>query len=150
MSKIYSTYGLLTAGLLIAYFLLIRLIGWHQYPILSSANGIIFGIGIYLAITKFRNQFKEEKYEKGFQVGLVCGIIATVVFTIFMAIYMYHLDPNFAETIINTWIRDYNQGPGVLVFILLIEGFASTVVLTLAFMQKFKPSWNLKKTIQKA
>ncbi len=47
----------------------------------------------------------------------------------------------------NTWIKSYNQRPGILLFILAVEGFASTVVLTLAFMQKFKPSWNLSKKV---
>ncbi len=144
MSKIYSTYGLLTAGLLIAYFLLIRLIGWHQYPILSSANGIIFGIGIYLAITKFRNQFKEEKYEKGFQVGLVCGIIATVVFTIFMAIYMYQLDTEFAYNIMEQWNMEEDLGTFTLLITISLMGIATSLILTFSFMQLLKTSWNTK------
>ncbi|MDG3582593.1 MULTISPECIES: DUF4199 domain-containing protein [Galbibacter] len=149
--KLYLRYGLFIAVGLIAYFLILKLIGWHQYIWLRLFNGAIVAYGIY-AVIRLRRILEGDTFDyyKGFKTGIMAGFLATLVFTFFMAIYMYHIDPNFPGTIMDSWIKDYNQGPGILIFILLIEGFASTVVLTLAFMQKFKPSWNTKKTIQKA
>lgn len=148
--RLYIRYGLFIAVALIAYFLILKLVGLHEVIWLRLLNGVIVAYGIYAVIRLRRILEKDDfHYHNGFKTGIMTGFLSTITFVMFMALYMYHIDPNFAESIISTWIRDYNQGPGVLVFILLIEGFASTVVLTLAFMQKFKPSWNLKKTIQK-
>lgn len=149
--RLYLRYGLFIAIALIAYFLVLKLVGLHEVIWLRLVNGAIVAYGIYAVIRMRRILEKDDfHYHNGFKTGVMTGFLSTVIFVLFMAIYMYHLDKHFAETIISTWIRDYDQGPGVLVFILLIEGFASSVVLTLTFMQKFKPSWNLKKTVQKA
>ncbi len=79
------------------------------------------------------------------------GFVATLSFVLFMRIYMFHIDPRFPEKVMENWIVNYNQGPGILLFVLTIEGLASSMVLTLIFMQKFKPSWNMTKNIsQKA
>lgn len=139
------------AAVLIAYFLVVRLFGMHENPWLRLLNGAIMGYGIYAAI-RFRRILEGEAfgYYNGFKTGIYTGFLATLVFVAFMAVYMYHVDPSFAGRILESWMEDYNQGPGILLFVLVVEGFASTVVLTLAFMQKFKPSWNLKKTAKKA
>ena len=38
MEKIYLKYGFGIAGTMIAYFLILKLVGLHEYPILSAAN----------------------------------------------------------------------------------------------------------------
>lgn len=150
-NKLHIRYGLIIAIVLIAYFLIVKLFGLHENPWLRLLNGAIMAYGIY-AVIRYRRLLdgKEFDYFKGFRTGIYTGFLATLIFVGFMALYMFHLDPSFPETIMTSWIRDYNQGPGILVFVLLVEGFASTVVLTLAFMQKFKPSWNTKKSVQRA
>ncbi|MCX2681814.1 DUF4199 domain-containing protein [Galbibacter sp. EGI 63066] len=149
--KIHFRYGLFIAIALIAYFLILKLIGWHEFIWLRLFNGLIVAYGLY-AVIRLRRVLEGDKfsYYNGFKSGLFAGFLATLIFVGFMAIYMYHIDPSFPETIMGSWIKDYNQGPGILIFILIIEGFASSVILTLAFMQKFKPSWNLKKNVQNA
>jgi hypothetical protein len=82
-------------------------------------------------------------YVDGFKTGLITGFIATILFTVFMAVYMFHLDPEFTQMLLGEWFNNYGEGAGILVFIILIEGLASTVVLTLTFMQIFKKSNNL-------
>ncbi|QLE01444.1 DUF4199 domain-containing protein [Galbibacter sp. BG1] len=150
-NRVFLRYGLIIAIGLIAYFLIIKLVGLHEHIWLRVVNGAIVAYGLYAAI-RTRKLLEGDKfnYYKGFTTGLYAGFLATLIFVAFMAIYMYHLDPDFPNTIMDSWIKDYNQGPGILIFILVIEGFSSSVVLTLAFMQKFKPSWNTKKSVQKA
>ncbi|MCQ0111621.1 Protein of unknown function [Zhouia amylolytica] len=147
--KINFRYGAIIAIVLIAYFLIVRLFGLHENPWLRVLNGVIVAYGIYAAI-RFRRLTEGEKfnYYSGFRTGIFTGFIATLLFVGFMALYMFHIDPEFPKAIMKGWIEEYYQGPGILVFVLIVEGFASTVVLTLAFMQKFKPSWNTKKSPQ--
>ncbi|OUR93184.1 DUF4199 domain-containing protein [Flavobacteriales bacterium 34_180_T64] len=137
-------FGLLIAFILIAYFLLLRIFNLHQNPLLRLFNGIVMAGGIYYAIKYFKNLLSDEfTYIDGFKTGLITGFIATLIFTVFMAIYMFHLDPKFTERLLGDWFSNYNNGAGMLVFIILIEGLASAVVLTLAFMQLFKKSRNI-------
>ncbi|MEM0587509.1 DUF4199 domain-containing protein [Aequorivita flava] len=142
MFKVYSRYAVWIAIALIAYFLLLKLIGFHQYPELSSVNGLIFGFGIYLAMKKYATGKNDFKYEKGFEVGLFTGGIASIIFTLFMAVYMYQIDTEFAAAIMERWSLEYSLGTLMLILSVLIMSFATTIVLTLAFMQLLKKSWN--------
>lgn len=142
MFKVYSRYGIWIAVILIAYFLLLKIIGLHQYPVLSAVNGLIYGAGLYMAMKKYSSRKNNFKYEKGFEVGLLSGGIASIIFTVFMAIYMYQIDTEFAANIMDAWNLEYAMGTLILLISLLIMGFATTLVLTLAFMQLLKKSWN--------
>lgn len=144
MNKIYTRYGLWIAVILVAYFLLLKLVGLHQYPVLSAVNGLIYGAGLYMAIKKYNSQEGDLKYEEGFEVGLLSGGIASVIFTIFMAIYMYQIDTEFAASIMKTWNLEYDLGTLMILISILIMGFATTLILTLSFMQLLKRSWNTR------
>lgn len=144
MRKTYTTYGIGTALVLIMYFLLTKLLGLHQYPILSAANGAIIGAGIFFAIKNFKTKHKKFKYQDGFLLGLFTGGLATILFSVFMAIYIFQLDQQFAEAILENWNLNFNKGSLILIISLIIMGFATTFVLTLSFMQLLKDSWNQK------
>lgn len=144
MFKVYSRYGIWIAAILIVYFLILKLAGLHQYPILSALNGLIFGLGIYLALKKYKSQKNNFKFEKGFEVGLFSGGIASLLFTVFMAIYMYQIDSEFAVGILKTWGLEYELGTFMLLLTILIMGFVTTLIWTFAFMQLLKKSWNTK------
>lgn len=142
MFKVYSRYGIWIAVILIAYFLLLKLIGLDQYPILSAVNGLIYGAGLYMAMKKYSTRKNKFKYEKGFEVGLLSGGIATIIFTIFMAIYMYQIDTEFAVAIMERWNLEFALGTLMLLLTILIMGFVTSLVLTFSFMQLLKNSWN--------
>lgn len=147
MNKSFSValkYGLFVTAALIAYFLILKLVDLHENPWLRLFNGIIMASGIYYAIKYFKlKQGADFSYVDGFKTGLLTGFLGTIMFTAFMAIYMFHLDTAFTEKILNDWFENYDNGTGILVFVILIEGLASTVVLTLTFMQLFKKSHNI-------
>ncbi|MCH2192580.1 DUF4199 domain-containing protein [Kordia sp.] len=144
MEKKTIKYGGFIALGLILYFLLVRIFGLHENPWLRLFNGVIVAYGIYTVI---RNTKKDSgagfNYFEGFKAGIFSGFIATLVFTFFMAVYIFHIDVAFGEKIMSMSLGSVSTEPGLLLFIILIEGFASTVVLSLLFMQKFKPSWNI-------
>lgn len=144
MEKKALKYGGFIAAALILYFLVVRLIGMHENPWLRLLNGIIVAYGIYSAIKNLKAETGVKfNYFEGFKIGIFAGFIATLLFTLFMGIYIFHIDTAFAEKIMAMGLGSYATEPGILLFIILIEGFASTVVLSLLFMQKFKPSWNI-------
>jgi len=145
MSKYYTKYGLGIAVFMIAYFLLTKLIGWHQYPVLGSLNGLFIGAGILFALKKYKSESEDFQYQNGFQLGLFTGGLATVVFAVFMAVYIFQIDTQFAKAILETWGLDYNKGSLILIISLVIMGFSTSFVLTLAFMQLLKESWNQPK-----
>ena len=145
MGKVYTTYGIGTAILLIAYFLLTKLIGLHQYPILSAINGVLIGGGIFFALKKFKAVNSDFQYQDGFQLGLFTGGLATIIFSIFMALYIFMIDTQFAKAVLDSWNLNFNKGSLILIISLVIMGFATTFILTLSFMQLLKESWNQKR-----
>ena len=134
-------YGLFISGSLIAYFLVIRLFDLHTNIWLRTANGLFMAVGIYFAIKYYKYKYNDSfTYVDGFKTGLLTGFIATGVFILFMAIYMFHLDPEFAQNIVKNWFNSGEQGGALIILIILMEGIASTAILTLTFMQIFKKS----------
>ena len=144
MATFSTKYGFGIAVALIAYFLLTKLAGLHGYPILSAFNGVIFGVGILYALVTFKKTIPEFNYADGFQVGLFTGGIASIVFSVFMAFYIFIFDQQFAHAVLDSYHLNFNKGSLILVVSTLIMGFSTTCVLTLAFMQLLKESWNQK------
>jgi Protein of unknown function (DUF4199) len=142
MSKIYIKHAVLIAVGLILYFIITKLLGLHKYPVLSAANGVIYGIGILMALKKSKKRKDRFKYQKGFQVGFMSGAIATLIFVAFMAVYMYQIDTEFSQNILDSWRLNYDSGTFVILISLVLMGMATSLVLTLAFMQLLKDSWN--------
>ena len=142
MEKVYLKYGIGIAIALIAYFLLTKVLGLHQYPVLSAANAVIFGAGILLAMKTYKANKSNFKYEQGFQLGLFTGGIATILFAIFMSVYIFMIDTQFAHAILDSWGLNFNKGALIVIVSLVMMGFSTTLVLTLAFMQLLKESWN--------
>ncbi|MDY8135048.1 DUF4199 domain-containing protein [Aquimarina sp. 2201CG5-10] len=144
-STIPVKYGVLIAIGLIIYFLILSLVGFQTNPIFSLGNGIIVAFGLYYAMKNYKlEKGNTFEYQKGFMAGLFTGFNATLIFTIFFAIYVTNINTNFLPEMLANWSSHYHVGVGIVVFIAAIMGFATTFVLTLAFMQLLKESWNPK------
>ena len=139
-------FGLVIAAVLIAYFLILSLLGKHTNVFFSLFNGIITGFGIYevIKIVKLR-EGTSFTYGSGFKSGLVAGGVATLLFTIFFALYSTELNPAFLGQLSEKWASDYGNFKGIVFFTVAIMGFATTIVLTLTFMQLFKSTNNPSK-----
>lgn len=139
-------FGIATSGCLIAYFLILSLMGLHINVFYSLFNGVITGFGIYESIKYFRHKDREGfNYGKGFMAGIVTGGVATLIFTIFFALYSTELNTGFLDELSSVWAKDYKNFEGIVFVTVAIMGFATTLVLTLSFMQLFKSSRNLKR-----
>lgn len=139
-------FGIVASACLIAYFLILALLGKHTNVFFSLFNGIITGFAIYetLKYTKLR-EGAQFGYGSGFKAGVTTGVVATVLFTIFFALYSTELNPNFLSDLSEVWAKDYSNFKGIVFFTVFIMGIATTLVLTLTFMQLFKASNNPKK-----
>ncbi|MEM8507021.1 MAG: DUF4199 domain-containing protein [Bacteroidota bacterium] len=139
-------FGIVTSAVLIAYFLILALLGKHTNVFFSLFNGIITGFGIYetLKYTKIREAAKFT-YGSGFRAGMTTGVVATILFTIFFALYATELNANFLNELSEQWASDYINFKGIVFFTVAIMGIATTMVLTLSFMQLFKSSNNPRK-----
>ena len=139
-------FGIVTSAVLIAYFLILSLLGKHTNVFFSLFNGIITGFGIYETIKYTKTRLgKDFNYGKGFTAGITTGFIATILFTIFFALYSTELNSNFLTELSKVWAKDFSHFEAIVFFTVAIMGFATTLVLTLSFMQLFKTSNNPKK-----
>ncbi len=137
-------YGIFVTISLIAYFLILKIFGLHTNIWFRITNGLFMAAGIYLAIKNYKDKYDADfTYVDGFKTGLLTGFIATGIFIVFMAIYIFHLDKEFAHNIVKDWFNSGDQGGALLILIILMEGIASTAILTLTFMQIFKKSQNI-------
>ncbi|MEM1336863.1 MAG: DUF4199 domain-containing protein [Bacteroidota bacterium] len=139
-------FGLATSGSLLAYFLVLSLFNLHTNIFFSLFNGIITGFGIYEAI-KYRRleEGPTFNYNKGFSTGIVTGFMATLLFTVFFAVYTTEINPLFLVQLSEQWFKNLSFA-GIVFFTVAIMGFATSVVLTLSFMQLFKASNNISLT----
>lgn len=148
-SKIPLIYGVFIAIALIIYFLIISLFGLHTNPAYSIFNVVIMAVGMYASISKYRvKKGTKFKYQKGFMAGVMTGFVATIIFTFFFGIYATELDPDFLSKLITMWESNWYVNIGLVVFVVALMGFTTTFVLTLAFMQLLKDSWNTKEAKQ--
>ena len=136
-------FGLATSGSLIAYFLVLSLFNLHTNIFFSLFNGIITGFGIYEAI-KYRRleEGATFNYNKGFSTGIVTGFMASLLFTVFFAVYTTEINPAFLVQLSEQWFKNLSFA-GIVFFTVAIMGFATSIVLTLSFMQLFKTSNNI-------
>ncbi|MFC4097268.1 DUF4199 domain-containing protein [Euzebyella saccharophila] len=138
-------FGLATSGSLIAYFLVLALFELHTNIAYSIFNAVITGFAIYEAI-KYRKleEGKSFNYRKGFETGIITGFMATLIFAIFFTLYATEINPDFLAALSQKWFKNLSF-EGIVPFTVAIMGFATSLVLTLAFMQLFKVSNTSKK-----
>ncbi len=136
-------FGIAVSGSLIAYFLVLSLFGLHTNVFYSLFNGVITGFGIYEGIKYERiARGSQFTYAIGFKTGLVIGFVATLIFTAFFALYSTEINQSFLQELSSVWFKDFQNFEAIVFFTVAIMGFATTLVLTLSFMQLFKTSNN--------
>lgn len=137
-------FGLVTAAALVAYFLILSLFNKHTNIFYSLFNGVITGFGIYETIKYLKlKEGRSFDYGKGFKFGLTTGVVATLLFTFFFMVYSTELNPLFLEQLSAAWAKDYSNFTAIVFFTVAIMGMATSLVLTLTFMQLFKTTKNI-------
>lgn len=137
-------FGLVTSAVLIAYFLILALFNKHTNPAFSFFNAVITAFGIYevIRLKKLENQ-DDFSYGEGFKTGIVTGFIATLIFTFFFLFYATEINGSFLPELLQTIKGGFNVDIGMVTFVVLVMGLATTVVCVLSVMQLFKKSRNI-------
>lgn len=132
-------YGLLTAGALVIFFLLMRMIGFAENVELRFLNLAILMGGIVFA---YRSLRKNSQGRLGYLQGLSCSTFTTVIavssFALFMFGYLMFLDPGFMLVLKAEHGRYLNPYTSALA--LLIEGAFSGIIVSFSLMQYLKDS----------
>lgn len=129
-NRIPENYGLKIAGGLIAFFLLMKVVGLvHNYE-LRFLNVFIQIGGIYFAIKKFKQTHEEHmNYFRALVTGVATGGIAAVLFAVFLFVYM-QIDPALMEGIIKNEPMGQYLNPYITAFMVALEGFFSGLLFT--------------------
>ncbi len=131
-------YGLLTSLFLIIYFILMKLIGQEANFSLRFLNFFILIGGVYALLANSYAKSPMPSYFEGLISGLLLTVTAVVAFVIFLAAYVSFIDPGFIEILENSRIWGNRLSIGEAAFAIFIEGIASGVVISFAWMQYFK------------
>ena len=137
-------FGLVTSAVLIAYFLVLAMVGKHTNPAFSFVNAIITSFGIYEAIRLNKLENSDGfSYFEGFKTGIIAGFVATIVFTIFFLFYVTEINSEFIPELLQKIKGGFNADVGMVTFVVAVMGLATTVVSALTVMQLFKKTGNI-------
>jgi len=133
-------YAFYTAGALIAYFFIMKILGLEKVVYLRIFNLFIMGGGIFLL---YRNSLVRDTDERaGYLQSLFSGalftIITVVIFAVFMGIYVRFFDPTLLNAIGSGLWSSSGGSITQEVIIILIEGLASGFIISFILMQYFK------------
>ncbi len=132
-------YGLFTAVGLIAFFLLMKLVGQEANVWLRLLNGLVLGAGIYLLFRSIaRTNHDQIEYFDGLKAGAILSIVSVLVFMGFLGLYVTFVDPGFVVLLEESKMWGTNLTKGRAAFALIVEGVVSGFVLTFIVMQLFK------------
>ena len=131
--------GLLTAGGLIGYFLIMKVLNLVEILELRFLNILILFAGIILTLNYLRLKTKGQLgYLEGLAVGFFTTLIAVSGFGIFLFIYLSYIDIEFLRYIqTHGWFGDYLT-PVTATIAVLLEGISSGAIITFITMQYFK------------
>jgi len=132
-------YGLMTTVWLIAYFLIMKLVGLVHILELRTLNFMFLVGGIYLAIRRHKKNNDSTTYLQGIGIGLLTSAVAVLPFALFIFIYL-QLDQGLLNYIIEQDQFGQHLNPYILSFIVAFEGFFSGMILTFIIMQYMKRS----------
>jgi hypothetical protein len=131
--------GSLTFLALVAYFMLMKLLGFAYILELRFFNFIILAIGICYGINKFKREAHEtDFYLKGWAQGIYISVVSLILFGLFTGIYLNYFDTELMQEIRETTTLGQDATGFHVFFAIFMEGMGSSVVITLCAMQYFK------------
>lgn len=129
-NRIPESYGLKIAGGLVAFFLVMKLLGLAHHYELRFLNVFIQVGGIFFALKKFKQTHEEHmNYFRALITGVATGAIASVVFALFLFVYM-SVDSSFMQGIIENEPMGRYLNPYITAFMVALEGLFSGLLFT--------------------
>ncbi len=129
-NRIPESYGLKIAGGLIAFFLIMKVVGLAHIYELRFLNVFIQVGGIYYALKKFKQTHEEHmNYFRALITGVATGAVSSAVFAIFLFVYM-SVDSSFMQGIIDNEPMGRYLNPYITAFMVALEGLFSGLLFT--------------------
>jgi len=133
-------YGLYLAGALIAFFLIMRLIGLSEMVELSFLNDVLRVIFIAMAVRNYKRLGNGLiNYLTGLGLGALVSVFSSVIFGLFMMIYASVIDKAFLESVNFEKYFGYDLTPFMLFWHVTIWGIGiGATIINFAVMQFYK------------
>jgi hypothetical protein len=129
-NRIPESYGLKIAGGLIAFFLIMKVLGLAHHYELRFLNVFIQVGGIFFALKKFKQTHEEHmNYFRALITGVATGAIASVMFALFLFVYM-SVDGTFMQGVIENEPMGRYLNPYITAFMVALEGLFAGLLFT--------------------
>jgi uncharacterized membrane protein len=129
-NRIPENYGLKIAGGLIAFFLIMKLVGLVHHYELRFLNVFIQVGGIYFALKKFRESHGQHlNYFRALITGVATGAISSAIFALFLFGYLT-IDANLMQGVIDNEPMGRYLNPYITAFMVALEGLFSGLLFT--------------------
>jgi hypothetical protein len=129
-NRIPESYGLKIAGGLIAFFLIMKVLGLAHHYELRFLNVFIQVGGIFFALKKFKQTHEEHmNYFRALITGVATGAVASVMFALFLFVYM-SVDGAFMQGIIENEPMGRYLNPYITAFMVALEGLFAGLLFT--------------------
>lgn len=133
-NRITESYGLRIAAGLIAFFLIMKIVGLAHHVELRLLNLLILGVGIYLALRKFKNTHAGQlNYFRGLVTGVSTASIGSLVFALFLFIYM-KVDDDMMQAVIKEDRMGRYLNAYIASFVVALEGVFSGLLMTFVLL----------------
>ena len=125
-----QSYGLLIAGGLIAYFLVMKVAGLSHHVELRLLNLFILIGGVYFALKKFKATHQEHlNYFRALVTGVTTAAVASILFAIFLFLYL-QIDADLMQAVVKNEPMGRYLNPYIVAFVVALEGVFSGLLVT--------------------
>ncbi|MCH2035112.1 MAG: hypothetical protein MK202_16505 [Tenacibaculum sp.] len=136
-NKIIFQNAFLIYGLIVVYFLLMKLFGLDNVSELRFLNFLFVFWGVNRAI-KMNIDHNSGSYFNNFYAGFGSSVIGVGLTIVGLIIYVGFIDPNFITVLENSSFWGKELSLQMVVFALAIEGIASSAMCSFIVMQYYK------------
>ena len=139
LAKYARNYGLITAAILISFFLLMGLFNLQEITGLRYFNFLFLFGGVMIGLRNFHRDTRttHTNYWNGFLLAVGISAVSGIVFSTFMYVVMKFIQPEFGAAIINA-IDFAEVNVEVLSLVIFIEAIVSGFMVAFIAMQYFK------------
>ncbi|WP_299680203.1 hypothetical protein [uncultured Tenacibaculum sp.] len=137
-NKIIFKNGLLIYSCIVAFFLLMKVLGLDNVSELRFLNFLFVFYGVNRAIKQNIDLNEQESYFNNFYVGFGSSVIGIALTIIGLIVYVGFIDSSFMSVLENSSLWGKELSLEMVVFALSIEGTASSVMCSFILMQYYK------------
>ena len=137
-NKIIINNALLIYAGIVGFFFIMKIFGLEDVAELRFLNFIFVLYGINRAIKTNIKKNRESLYFNNFSIGIATSAIGIGITILSLIAYVYLIDSGFITVLEKSSFWGQNLSLPLVVFALIIEGLASSVICSFVLMQYYK------------